>query len=135
VTAPIFTGLSLRVPWRIVSRNVKAAHWAPEAHRRRVRRLATALEVRSQLLHLRELHLDPRAPKRIRFCAHVGRLMDLDNLDTKPYLDGLRDAKVIHDDGPQTGHVIEAPTQVLDHAWRGLVITVEPFPPDPGGAA
>jgi hypothetical protein len=130
VTLPQFVRFTVRIPWPVRSMNRLASHWAPRGQSTKVRRTVAWLETRRQLMSVRGLALDPRAPKRITFEAHGPRRMDPDNLILKPYIDGLRDAGVIHDDGPRevTGHDIQPATQVIDRAWRGLVITVELLP-------
>jgi len=73
---------------------------------------------------------DMRRPKRITLCAQVGRRMDnQDNLRAalKPIVDGLVDARVIHSDGPTSGHVIEY-LQLVNRRERGVRVTVAEEP-------
>ena len=69
---------------------------------------------------------DPATPKIIRFVANLWNLMDEDGLraSLKPTLDGLRDAGVIHSDGPNSGHLFVY-GQRIDRAQRGVRILVE----------
>lgn len=97
-------------------------------HRRLVKawRDRTAEHARVALLLLpawREV--DPRAPKRVTFHATVARVFDDDNLRAaiKPLRDGLRDARVIHDDDPGSGHRFAY--EQARGIWRGVRITVE----------
>lgn len=66
------------------------------------------------------------APKRIAFRARVWSLFDDDGLRAalKPVRDGLRDAGIVHDDSPRSGHefVYE---QVVDRRRRGVEVRVE----------
>jgi hypothetical protein len=57
----------------------------------------------------------------------VGALWDDDNLPAaiKPVRDGLVDGRVIHADGPESGHTFVY-RQVVDRARRGVEITVKP---------
>ena len=69
--------------------------------------------------------LNPMAPKRITFTAHVGATWDDDNLPAaiKPCRDALQGI-VIHTDAPGGGHTF-CYRQVTDRANRGVQITVE----------
>lgn len=69
---------------------------------------------------------DSHQPKRITFCAQVGAPWDDDNLPAaiKPIRDGLVDARIIHADAPDSGHVF-AYTQVVNRKERGVQITIE----------
>jgi hypothetical protein len=129
---PLLTRFTIRVALPVESLNRKRGeHWTKTRRSGKTRREGTWLETRAQLMSFRHLQLDPRSPKRITFTAFVGRLTDPDNFFLKPYIDGLRDALVIHDDGPPetSGHYINDPpiTQVLtrEPKRRGLAITVE----------
>jgi hypothetical protein len=68
-------------------------------------------------------------PKRITFMAHTARRWDDDNLRAgmKPMRDALKDAGLIDDDGPKSGHEFIY-QQVIDRHHRGVEITVEPRP-------
>lgn len=65
-------------------------------------------------------------PRRITFTAHVARRFDDDNLAAicKPVRDGLQDAGIIHNDGPDCGHTFVY-KQVVDKVNRGVEVTVE----------
>ncbi len=117
--------LEVHVPVPVLSRNRRQNRWE-QARNTKVRRQASWLAARDLIL-LRSLHLDPRAPKRITFCAYMGQRMDGDNLDLKPYIDGLRDAGIIHDDSVTSGHVIDlnAEQVITPVGRRRLVIAVE----------
>lgn len=67
---------------------------------------------------------DAATPKRITFTAHTHNRVDSDGLAAmlKPSRDALKDAGIIHDDGPDSGHVFEY-AQVIDRAHRGVAIT------------
>jgi hypothetical protein len=67
-----------------------------------------------------------RIPKRITFVAHVGGKWDDDNLPAaiKAYRDGLVDARIIHADDPDSGHVFVY-RQVIDRAHLGVEIRVD----------
>lgn len=68
---------------------------------------------------------NPREAKRVIFTAHTARRWDTDNLAAgmKPCRDALKDAGLIHDDGPDSGHRFEY-AQRIDRQHRGVLITV-----------
>jgi hypothetical protein len=76
-----------------------------------------------------------RLPKRVTFVAHVGGKWDDDNLPAaiKAYRDGLVDARVIHADDPDSGHVFVY-RQVIDRNNLGVEIIVQALGVAPPGA-
>ena len=66
-------------------------------------------------------------PKIVTFAASVHNLMDDENLAyaLKPTRDGLRDAGIIHDDSPRSGHVFHY-VQEIDRKRPGVMVRVEP---------
>ena len=68
----------------------------------------------------------PSTPKDIRFVAWVWNLMDDDGLRAaiKPVRDGLKDAQIIHDDGPKSGHRFSY-DQAISREERGVWILVD----------
>lgn len=71
------------------------------------------------------------APKRVVFFASTANAWDDDGLRAgmKPVRDALKDAGVIHDDAPASGHVFVY-TQQIDRAHRGVEITWDLIGPD-----
>jgi hypothetical protein len=118
-------GLTLWVPVPVQSRNVRHGHWSKAAWAVRRRRTWTAVLARSAMADMGPLIPPAHTPKRVTFTVHVGRLLDPDNVDTKPYLDGLRDAGVIHEDSATSGHDFPPAVQVVDGKWHGVVVRVE----------
>jgi hypothetical protein len=103
--------------------------WQKHAQLAKQWRHRTALEILGDwILAGRPPRAQASTPKLVTFTAHVGRLWDTDNLPggIKPVRDGLVDAKIIDSDAPGSGHrfVYE---QRVDHANRGVQITVEPL--------
>jgi hypothetical protein len=116
-----------------VSPNRRHGHWSLAAHQTRVRMLATKFLALDALIHLGSIAPLPSVPKRVRYEAHVKRSWDDDNLlaAMKPYRDGLVAGKLLHADDRASGHVFDAPTEVIDRAWQGVLITVEPLYDEP----
>ena len=98
-------------------------HWATRAARARAQRRAVWAAMR----WVRIWPFGPEYPKRITMHAHVWRLMDSDGLVAalKACRDGLIDAKVIHDDGPGSGHLFDPPTQEVNRRQLGVRIEVD----------
>lgn len=70
----------------------------------------------------------PTEPKHVTFTAHTWNHWDADegiNAACKPLRDGLVDARLIHSDAADSGHVFSY-KQVVDRARRGVEIAVEP---------
>jgi len=69
----------------------------------------------------------PQARKVVVLTAYVWNLYDDDGLAAalKGVVDGLRDAHLLHDDGPKSGHRVER-RQVINRQHRGVEIVVEP---------
>lgn len=70
----------------------------------------------------------PTAPKLVTFTAHTWNHWDDDegiNAACKPIRDGLVDARLLHSDAADSGHVFVY-KQVMDRARRGVEITIEP---------
>ena len=100
-------------------------HWSVRARWAKIWRTKTHLLV-SARPEVRGL--DSTAPKIIRFVANLWNLMDEGDgirAALKPVLDGLRDARVIHSDGPGCGHLFVY-GQRIDRRQRGVRILVEP---------
>ena len=70
--------------------------------------------------------IDPKTPKRIIFTGHVVRKFDCDNFMSamKPVRDGLKDAGIIHDDGPDSGHEFVY-NQIIDRKRLGVEVKVQ----------
>jgi hypothetical protein len=109
--------------------NMREAHWRPRDIRARTHREATALAV---LQALRtggtrwEIEAPPEQPKVVHIVAHVRRLFDAhENLRAacKHLVDGLQDAGLIQDDGPNTGHLFTF-EQIVDRDRLGAEVTV-----------
>ena len=68
----------------------------------------------------------PKWPKLIVLTAYVWNLYDEDGLaaSLKSVVDGLVDAKLIHDDGPTSGHTVRR-RQVINRKHRGVEVVVE----------
>jgi hypothetical protein len=66
-------------------------------------------------------------PKLVLFMAHTGATWDDDNLRAgmKPLRDALKDAGIIDDDKPRSGHIFSY-SQRIDRAHRGVRITIAP---------
>jgi hypothetical protein len=123
---PAFTRLVLRVPYAAQNPNRRPAHWSGAAHDAKLRREATFLAARNLLISMGVLAPDPVAPKRVTYTLLVGKLRDVENtVTTKPYTDGLRDAGLLHDDSPESGHVFVLPPRQAISSQRGVEITVE----------
>lgn len=69
----------------------------------------------------------PAYRKVVVLTAYVWNLYDEDGLAAalKGIVDGLRDARLIHDDGPKSGHRFER-RQLINRKHRGVEIVVEP---------
>ena len=66
-----------------------------------------------------------RTPKRVLFTASTHNRMDSDGLQAalKPVRDALVECGVIHDDGPDSGHIFGY-WQQIDRARRGVEIRI-----------
>lgn len=100
--------------------------WAKHARLARRWRYATTMAVYVAKKSIRVDLVAAHVPKRVRFLVHTGAPWDCDNLAAacKPLRDGLRDAGLIHDDGPKSGHTFEY-AQMVNRKDRGVEITVE----------
>lgn len=78
----------------------------------------------------REGMLDPATPKRVTFVPHVYQRFDLGTEGLRAALkgvpDALKDARVLNDDRDSAGHEFVYAEQVIDRAWPGVEIRVEP---------
>jgi hypothetical protein len=100
--------LIFSIPGRLLN-PLNVGAWGLYKHRRwaRTRREQAAEAARVAMLLKREWRdIDPAAPKRIAFLAIVPKRFDDDGLRSalKPTRDGLADARLIHHDGPKSGH-------------------------------
>lgn len=106
-------------------------HWSVKAKTRKEWRKATFLcvlaAVRTRLEQRAEWRYPADVPKVVVLTAFVWNLYDEDGLAAalKPCVDGLRDAKILHDDSPRSGHRIER-RQVIDRKHRGVEVVIEP---------
>ena len=127
--------LTVFVPGKLVNPLNARMHWAAQARWAKNWRRTTALIV-GDMMKRAAWREDATVPKRVTFIAHVARLMDRDGVIAalKPAVDGLRDARLIHDDDPVSGHEFGDPVQVVDRKGRGVEITVTVAPARPGGA-
>lgn len=110
--------LNTRQGWKAVSGRTKG-------HRNRASQQAgLALAIAVQL----GWRYSSSTPKLVSLLAHVPRRMDADGASLraslKGHVDGLRDAGLIHSDGPDCRHSFEY-DQVADKHWHGVEITVE----------
>jgi hypothetical protein len=109
--------------------NGSHGHWAKHARWAKSWRERTAQRL---LVHQRMTPADaalfrtPTSPKHITFVCSTVRRIDPDALPAicKPLLDGCRDAHLIHDDGPQSGHIVRYQQQIAPQ-HRGVAIIVE----------
>jgi len=124
--------LSVFVPGPLVNpMNGSHGHWAKHARWARTWRERAYLALFRDFMERRHLGSGPRmadgrVPKRITFLAQTGARWDDDNLRAgmKPIRDALKDAGIIHDDGPASGHTF-CYEQIVNRKERGVQITVE----------
>ena len=115
------------VPGRLTNPlNGSHKHWAVKARDRKGWREVTALCVGSAM-RIANWGYAPFFPKVVILTAFTWNTYDDDGLAAalKPVVDGLRDARLIHSDDPQSGHRIER-RQVIDRKHRGVEVVVEP---------
>jgi hypothetical protein len=97
------------VPTRLVNPTNEHGHWRLRAHRAKTQRAAIQASVLNAMGRPSFTHFaftPDHIPKRITLTGHMARRLDPDNFVSacKTIVDGLRDAKVIHSDGPDSGH-------------------------------
>lgn len=105
--------------------NGSFGHWSKHARIARRWREATAMQVFLAGLGQRQALGSPSDPKCITFTAHTGSTWDDDNLPgaIKPIRDGLKDARIIDDDKPSSGHRFVY-RQRIDRKKPGVTITI-----------
>lgn len=105
-------------------------HWSARAKWAKTWREKTVLlsQPQADTFYRHHTMLSSRSPKLILFTAHVWNLMAEDGLRAalKPVVAGLRDANVIHDGGPKSGHRFEY-HQIVLRKDRGVEIEVYPL--------
>ena len=107
-------------------------HWSKHARWARTWRERTHQQL---WLALRGMDAaDATCPKIVRFLAKTHNGVDDDNLRAmlKPCRDALKDARIIHDDAKDSGHVFVY-EQMIDRGHRGVEITWEPVPASAAG--
>lgn len=84
----------------------KHARWARDWRERTHLAIFEAVAAGPEAVFRAAQRMDPKAPKRVTFAALVPSRFDDDNLAAccKPLRDALKDAGLIHHDGPQSGH-------------------------------
>lgn len=102
------TALVLWLPGQILN-PLNVGAWGLHKHRRwaKARREQASEHARVAMLRSPAWRaVDPAAPKRVEFFAVVAKSFDGDGLQAalKPTRDGLADARLIHHDGPKSGH-------------------------------
>jgi hypothetical protein len=107
--------------------NGSHGHWSKRARWAKGWRERTGMLLLSYLGQHYYFTAPPRAtePKVVTFHAQTGARWDDDNLRAgmKPIRDACKDAGLIHDDGPDSGHVFEY-TQAINRQQRGVRITI-----------
>ena len=100
-------------------------HWQAKAGARKAQREKTKWFVLTEITR-ESWSCRASDPKRITFVASVHNLMDDDNLRAalKATRDGLRDAGIIDDDSPRSGHRFEY-VQEIDRKRPGVMVRVE----------
>jgi hypothetical protein len=123
--------LTVFVATTLVNPTNAREHWSARSKRAGRQREAVALAVWAALRTPRDHRIvshitaKPTTPKAITLVGYVARKFDDDGLQAamKSVRDGLQDCRLIHSDGPDSGHVFEY-AQVVDKTRRGVEITV-----------
>ena len=111
----------------------KGEHWGKAARERKQWRERTRLccaEAMQRAKITPGMHeggvWHPGYHKLVVITAYVWNLYDEDGLAAalKSVVDGLKDAKLIHDDGPKSGHTFER-RQVINRKHRGVEVVVQ----------
>ena len=102
------------------------AKWAREWRARTHNRLWVAMRQHGLPHDFARVEQSDR-PKRVSFLVQTHNPVDDDALPgmCKPARNGLKDAGIIHNDGPESGHVFTY-AQAVKRDHRGVLITVEP---------
>lgn len=115
------------VPGRLTNPlNGAHGHWAVKAKERKGWRERTMLCCRDAMRRA-NWRWQAGDGKHVVVTAYVWNLYDDDGLaaSLKSVVDGLKDAKLIDDDGPKSGHVFER-RQVINRKHRGVEVVVRP---------
>lgn len=104
--------LTVFVPVRLVNPlNGAQGKWRETARRRRMHHDAVHAAIHAALGRAWKVEAPPDQPKRVTFTLHVARGFDSDAWPAicKSFRDALADPAIglIHDDGPDSGHVFE----------------------------
>jgi len=133
--------LAVFVPGKLVNTKNARLHYMAESRYKRGWRERTTLAVfEADLWRQSQSTFFPgwdHTPKRITFAARTHGKLDSDGLQVSlaPVRDAMIQCGVIHDDGPDSGHVFDYLPSVIDRANRGVTIRVSLRPtPTPGGA-
>ena len=125
--AVIETRLIAWVPGRLTNPlNSSHGHWTKRAKEQKRWRERTFLCC-TDAMRRAKYQVPGEAPKVVVLTAYVWNLYDEDGLAAalKAVVDGLRDARLIHDDGPKGGHRF-ARRQVINRTHRGVEVLIEP---------
>lgn len=133
---PTAASLTAFVPTRLVNPlNGSHGHWATSARRVKTHREATALAMWAALRTPVEgtswrIVAPPERPKRVTFTLHVARRFDSDALPAicKPFRDELQALRLIHHDGPDSGHVFAYAQRVQKPTGVAITVTLEATP-------
>jgi hypothetical protein len=130
--------LTLWIPARLVNALNAREFWTVDAKRARMQREAVCAAVLETLGRTYRLRVGPAVPKTVHFHAFGTRYWDGDGLQSalKHVRDGLIDAGILDDDGPQSGHVFEYEQTIATRkAARGVRITIAVRGGAQGGSA